>query len=149
MGSQAAFTRLADGGRSWRPQQFPGATRVSLPRFFNPAEGVLVTDKGVYRSQDGGATSGGRAGTRSYSRAREHVRPSMPSARRHIASDAPAWQVLVAVALVAAPSRRSRMGGKPHPRQLRAHLGSADPTALRLVEGLPWGGRLNSSVSMS
>ena len=29
---------------------------MSLPRFFSPAEGVLVTDKGVYRSNDGGAT---------------------------------------------------------------------------------------------
>jgi hypothetical protein len=103
MGSQAAFARLATEVAPGGCRSSRGPTRVSLPRFFNPAEGVLITDKGVYRSHDGGPTSGGRAGTRSYSRAREHVRPSMPSAPGHIASDAPAWQVLVAVALAAAP----------------------------------------------
>jgi photosystem II stability/assembly factor-like uncharacterized protein len=45
-----------DGGHSWQAQDFPGATRVSLPRFFTPTEGVLVTDRAVYRSHDGGAT---------------------------------------------------------------------------------------------
>ena len=29
---------------------------MSLPRFFTPTEGVVVTDRGVYRSHDGGAT---------------------------------------------------------------------------------------------
>ena len=52
--SRVYWTR--DGGDSWQAQEFPGATRVSLPRFFTPTEGVLVTDRGVYRSHDGGAT---------------------------------------------------------------------------------------------
>jgi len=55
-GQSSRIYATRDGGRSWRPQEFPGATHVSLPRFFSPAEGVLVTDKGVYRSNDGGAT---------------------------------------------------------------------------------------------
>jgi photosystem II stability/assembly factor-like uncharacterized protein len=55
-GQSSRLYSTRDGGRSWQAQEFPGATRVSLPRFFNPAEGVLVTDKGVYRSRDGGAT---------------------------------------------------------------------------------------------
>lgn len=29
---------------------------MALPRFFTPTEGVVVTDRGVYRSHDGGAT---------------------------------------------------------------------------------------------
>jgi photosystem II stability/assembly factor-like uncharacterized protein len=45
-----------DGGHSWRAQEFPGATRVSVPRFFGSAAGVLVTDTGVYRSHDGGVS---------------------------------------------------------------------------------------------
>jgi photosystem II stability/assembly factor-like uncharacterized protein len=48
--------RTRDGGHSWQAQEFPGATRVSLPKFFTLTEGVLVTDRGLYRSHDGGAT---------------------------------------------------------------------------------------------
>jgi len=55
-GRTSRIYRTRNGGHSWQAQEFPGARQVSVPRFFSLTDGILLTDRGVYRSHDGGAT---------------------------------------------------------------------------------------------